>query len=202
MTRTRTLAVSAVAAVAALTLVGAGAVAGASAVSARSSAAAATDGDSLSSAFTALAFGDDETQPGQRQGFPGMGGMHDRMHRGDGMGRRGADRMLHGEVVVKDKDGQPMTVALQRGEVTKVTSDSVTARSEDGYERTWRLTGETVYRAFRAEAGKADVVVGADVRLMGTVSGDQATARLVGIPPADAGSDGGGSGSTGATSTA
>ncbi|HYN75361.1 MAG TPA: hypothetical protein VEV13_04115, partial [Candidatus Limnocylindria bacterium] len=96
-----------------------------------------------------------------------------------------------------------VTFALQRGEVTKVTSDSVTVRSEDGYERTWSLTGETVYRSFRSEAGKADVTVGAEVRLMGPVAGDQATARVVGIPPADAGSaEGDGSDSAGTTSTA
>ena len=80
-----------------------------------------------------------------------------------------ADRFMHGEVVLKDKDGKPVTVALQRGVVTAVDDSSVTVKSEDGYSRTWALTGDTAYRSFRDKAAKSDVKVGATVRLAGPV---------------------------------
>lgn len=180
MSRTRTLVVAAIAASA---LLGAGAVMGASAVTARGGAGSpSTSPDSLE----ALAYdgalgvlGDDPSAVGT-----GPGGMGDRMgprHRFHGPM---VDRFLHGEVVIKGKDDQPVTVALQRGAVTAVDGDSVTVKSEDGYERTWALTSDTTYRSFRDKGSKADVKVGVTVRLAGPVDGGNATARIVGIPPA------------------
>ena len=59
----------------------------------------------------------------------------------------------------------------------------MTVKSEDGYSRTWALTDETVYRNGRDKASKADVKVGATVRVAGPVVSGNATARIVGIPP-------------------
>lgn len=187
MSRTRTLVVAAIAASA---LLGAGAVLGASAVTAggrgpttHSPGVGALDSMAYESALGML--GDDGS-------VSGPGGTGDRLgprHRFD---RRMADRFMHGEVVVKGKDDAPVTIAMQRGEVTAVDGDSVTVKSEDGYERTWALTAETVYRSFRDKAAKADVKVGTTVRLAGPVTGGTATARIVGIPPTGDGSGKGG----------
>lgn len=44
---------------------------------------------------------------------------------------------LHGEAVVKTKDGGTQTVAVQRGEVTAIDGDSMTVKSTDGFTMTW-----------------------------------------------------------------
>jgi hypothetical protein len=179
MSRTRTLIVAALAATA---LVGAGAVIGASATTAGGTGSGnpSTSADSLDAMALDTALGSLSDDPG---GTPD-GRMGDRMgprHRfGGGM----VDRLLHGEVVLKGKDGKPVTVAVQTGEVTGVTADSVTVKSEDGYSRTWTLNGDTVYRSLRDKASKSDVKVGTTVRLAGPVTNGQATAKIVGIPPA------------------
>ena len=58
-----------------------------------------------------------------------------------GPGAAGPQR-LHGEAVVKTKDGGTKTVAVQRGEVTAIDGDSVTVKSTDGFTLTWTFGDE------------------------------------------------------------
>ncbi len=174
MSHTRTLLVAAIAAIA---LVGAGAAFGASTTTASGSGALDTGQNFEALAFEGLLNTDD----------PAIGtadGSADRKGPGQRFRYRGGEWMLHGEVVVKGKDGAPLTVALQRGTVSAIDRDSVTVKSEDGYERTWTLTTDTRYRSAKAKAGKDGVEVGVIVRLAGPVTDGTATARVVGIPPA------------------
>ena len=131
MSRTRTLVLATVAAIA---LVGGGAV---SAPRPPTPAARPTSGDALDAlaydtALTAL--GDD---PAASPGGGREGGIGQRMGQRHPLAEPRADRFLHGELVIKGKDGKPVTVALQRGVVTAVDASSVTVKSEDGYSRTW-----------------------------------------------------------------
>ena len=69
-----------------------------------------------------------------------------------GLGHRGQFGLggaLHGEFVVKKEGGAYQTVATQRGEVTAVSKDSITVKSEDGYSRTYAITEDTLVNAAR-----------------------------------------------------
>lgn len=107
----------------------------------------------------------DETKPG-RPG--GLGGKH---------GFMGAGRALHGEFVVPKEGGGYQTVATQRGDVTAVSAESITVKSEDGYSRTYTLTEDTLVNA--ARDGIADVKTGNKVHVSAIVDGDKATAVSV-----------------------
>ena len=82
----------------------------------------------------------------------GMGGM---------MGGPLLGAPLHGSYVVEDPDGGYQTVLSQRGEVTAVSSSSLTVRSADGFTTTYRLTGDTT--VLSGPDGTDDVEDGADV---------------------------------------
>jgi hypothetical protein len=94
------------------------------------------------------------------------------------LGPFGLGGALHGEHVVKQADGDGYeTIAFQRGEVTEVSNDSLTVKSEDGFTRTYAVTGETFVGA--AREGIDSVEVGDEVAVQATVSGDKATASVV-----------------------
>jgi hypothetical protein len=82
----------------------------------------------------------------------GMGGM---------MGGALLGAPLHGSYVVEDPDGGYRTVLSQHGEVTAVSSTSLTVRSEDGFTTTYRLTDDTT--VLSGPDGTDDVEDGADV---------------------------------------
>ncbi|MBK5305593.1 MAG: hypothetical protein JJD92_02785 [Frankiaceae bacterium] len=104
-----------------------------------------------------------------------LGGGHGpRGDKGMGMGPGGA---LHGEFVVPDGNGGYRTVRTQRGDVTAVSSTSLTVKSEDGYTKTYVLTPSTVVVAGRDGIGT--VKKGETVAVMATVSGGTATANHV-----------------------
>ncbi len=65
-----------------------------------------------------------------------------------------ARRVLHGEFVVKGKDGKYETLASQRGSVTAVSATSITLRSADGFTATYAVDGST---RIRKEGKKADI---------------------------------------------
>jgi hypothetical protein len=100
-------------------------------------------------------------------GRPGRGGHGP----GQFFGQGGA---LHGEFVVKKDGGGYQTVATQRGEVTAVSKDSITLKSEDGYSRTYTLTEDTLVNA--ARDGIGDVKVGNTVGVSAVVADSKATA--------------------------
>lgn len=84
---------------------------------------------------------------------------------------------LHGEFVVPKDGGGYQTVATQRGEVTAVSKDSITVKSEDGYSRTYSLTEDTLVNA--ARDGIDDVKVGNTVQVTAVVADGKATASSV-----------------------
>ena len=84
---------------------------------------------------------------------------------------------LHGEFVVKKDGGGYQTVATQTGEVTAVSKDSITVKSEDGYSRTYTLTEDTLVNA--ARDGIDDVKTGNTVTVSAIVADGKATASSV-----------------------
>ncbi|WP_436497916.1 hypothetical protein [Actinokineospora sp. HUAS TT18] len=95
-------------------------------------------------------------------GGPGMGGPN-----GGGRGLMGA---LHGEFVVSDGNGGYTTKLTQTGEVTEVSDSAITAKSVDGYTKTYTIDADTV---------RAAVEAGDTVTVIATPSGDSATADSV-----------------------
>jgi len=85
-------------------------------------------------------------------GGPGMLGM--------------AGGAIHGELVVPDGNGGYQTVVVQRGTASKVGSDSITVKSEDGYTQTYDVPADTGVGALREGLGSikdgANVVVMAE----------------------------------------
>jgi hypothetical protein len=103
--------------------------------------------------------------------------------RGDRDRKRGLLRRntLHGEVVVRTKDGN-RTVVVQRGTVTAITDTSVTVKSTDGFTLTWTYGDKLRVVEHRATVQPKDVAVGAAVGIAGAKDGDKAVARLIVIP--------------------
>jgi hypothetical protein len=92
-------------------------------------------------------------------------------------GQFGFGAALHGEFVVKKDDGTYQTVATQRGEVTAVSKESITVKSEDGYSRTYTITEDTLVNA--ARDGIDDVKTGNTVWVSAVVADGKATATSV-----------------------
>jgi len=107
-------------------------------------------------------------------GKPGKGMGHGPGGPGQFFGQGGA---LHGEFVVKKDGGGYQTVATQRGEVTAVSKDSITLKSEDGYSRTYTLTADTLVNA--ARDGIGDVKTGNTVVITALVADGKATATTL-----------------------
>jgi hypothetical protein len=76
---------------------------------------------------------------------------------------------LHGSYVVEDPDGGYRTVLTQRGKVTSVSGTSLTVRSADGFEATYRLTDDT--SVLSGTDGTDDIAKGADVAVTGLRDG-------------------------------
>lgn len=81
---------------------------------------------------------------------------------------------LHGEFVVPKSGGGYQTVDTQQGKVTAVSKDSITVRSDDGFTKTYAVSGDTMVNADRDGIGA--VKNGDDVAVSATVSGNKATA--------------------------
>ncbi|HEV2087616.1 MAG TPA: hypothetical protein VGR21_04830 [Cryptosporangiaceae bacterium] len=96
-----------------------------------------------------------------------------------------AKRVLHGEAVVKKKEGGFVTIVRQRGTVTAVDADSVTIRSEDGYSATYTLNGDTNVRVDRKEGKVSDLKNGQNVGLVAVKEGGTVTARMVTVRTRD-----------------
>ncbi|HWD83071.1 MAG TPA: hypothetical protein VG497_29430 [Kribbella sp.] len=114
------------------------------------------------------------SQPNQSQkpgGGPGHGGF------GGFRGEFGLGGALHGEFVVQKDGGGYQTIAVQRGEVTAVSKDSLTVKSADGYSRTYTLTSDTMVNA--ARDGIGDVKTGNTVNVSAIVTDGKATATRV-----------------------
>jgi hypothetical protein len=106
----------------------------------------------------------------QEPGGPGKGGFG---HRGE-FGVGGA---LHGEFVVPKDGGGYQTIATQQGEVTAVSKDSITVRSEDGYSRTYTVAAETLVNS--ARDGISSIKTGSKVSVSAVVANNTATATTI-----------------------
>jgi hypothetical protein len=87
-------------------------------------------------------------------------------------------RGMHGEWVVKGKDGKPTTLVSIRGQVTAVGPTSVTVKAEDGFTATFTANSDTKVKGADVDSIK-DVKVGAKGAVVGVKSGNTDTARLV-----------------------
>lgn len=87
-------------------------------------------------------------------------------------------RGLHGEWVVKGKDGKPVTLVSIRGSVTAVGPTSVTVKAEDGYTATFTANADTKVRGADVDA-ISDVKVGVTGVVVGVKNGTTTTARTV-----------------------
>ena len=107
---------------------------------------------------------------------------------GDGWRKRNRARVmlrrgtLHGEAVVRTRDGGTKTVVVQRGTVTAIDATSVTVRSTDGFVMTWRFGDRMRVVQRRATVEPDQVKVGTQLGVAGTRDGDRNVARLILIP--------------------
>jgi hypothetical protein len=90
--------------------------------------------------------------------------------------------VLQGEAVVRDKDGNNVTVAVQRGIVTAIDANSVTVKSSDGFTWTWTFHAELRVIEKRAAIQPSEIKAGATIALAGPKSGEQPQARLIVLP--------------------
>src|SRR5215469_4989905 len=81
---------------------------------------------------------------------------------------------LHGEFVVGKSGGGYETVDVQNGQVTAVSTTSITLKSADGFTKSYAVTGSTLVDAQRDGIGS--VKVGNQASVQATVSGSTATA--------------------------
>jgi hypothetical protein len=108
----------------------------------------------------------------ERRGKPGW---FPRGRFGAGIGRG----MLHGEFVVKGEDGKIVTMVTQHGNVTAVSGNSVTLRSEDGFTGTYAVGSDTRVRVGGGPGAISGVKAGNEAWVVAKKSGDTSTATLL-----------------------
>ncbi|MEU5720861.1 hypothetical protein [Micromonospora sp. NPDC047738] len=89
---------------------------------------------------------------------------------------------LHGEVVVRTKDGGTKTIAVQRGQVTAIDERSMTVKSTDGFTMTWTFGDKLRVVERRTTVRSSDIKVGTTVGVAGAKDGDGGSARLIVVP--------------------
>ena len=114
----------------------------------------------------------DATQQGPGGGMGGGPGGSGGTGGGPGGGL--TSQALHGEYVVSDGNGGYTTELLQNGEVTAVSDTSITAKSDDGYTKTYTIDSDTVVG--NGSADLSSIATGDEVTIVATESGDTATA--------------------------
>ncbi|WP_439382309.1 hypothetical protein [Amycolatopsis lexingtonensis] len=98
----------------------------------------------------------------------GPGGMNG-MTGGPGGMTGGLGSALHGEYVSSDGNGGYVTKIMQTGEVTELSATSLTAKSDDGFSKTYTITS----------AQATGLATGDTITVVATESGDAATATSV-----------------------
>ena len=89
----------------------------------------------------------------------------------------GGSGMLHGQFVIAKSGGGYQTVDVQDGQVTAVSTTSITLKSSDGFTKTYVVTSSTTVDAQRDGIGS--VKVGNQASVFATVSGSTVTATNV-----------------------
>jgi hypothetical protein len=113
--------------------------------------------------------------PAPSPGPPGPG-FH-RFGGGLGFGFGGLFGALHGQLVVAKPGGGYQTVDVQTGQVTAVSTTSITLKSSDGFTKSYAVTSSTLVDAQRDGIGS--VKVGNQATMLATVSGSSATATSI-----------------------
>jgi hypothetical protein len=85
---------------------------------------------------------------------------------------------LHGEVVVKAKDGTK-TIDFQRGTVTAIDDKTVTVKSTDGFTQTWTFGNPIKVVERRTTVQPSAIKVGAEIGVVGTKDGGTTTAHRI-----------------------
>lgn len=138
------------------------------------------------STASATAERDDDDQNGHGKGRAkrdkrarggGKAHPHGAAHSGKRLLRGGPHAPLHGEFVVAAGGGKFHTVVVQRGEVTAVSASSIRLKSEDGFSRTYAVTGETRVKA--RGGGITSVVKGTWASVVALRQGEVFAAQLV-----------------------
>jgi hypothetical protein len=96
---------------------------------------------------------------------------------GGGFGFGGLFGALHGQLVVTKPGGGYQTVDVQTGQVTAVSTTSITLKSADGFTKSYVITSSTIVDAQRDGIGS--VKVGNQATMVATVSGSTATATSI-----------------------
>jgi hypothetical protein len=91
-------------------------------------------------------FGPDQKQRNRGQGMPMNPGQMPGLRGMGGLGLLGANGSAHGEVTTPGGNGQSQTLVFQAGDVTAVSSSSVTLKSADGFTQTYPVTSDTRVR--------------------------------------------------------
>ena len=105
---------------------------------------------------------------------PGPPGYH---RFGGGFGFGGLFGALHGQLVVAKPGGGYQTVDVQTGQVTAVSTTSITLKSTDGFTKSYVVTSSTLVDAQRDGIGS--VKIGNQATMLATVSGSIATATSI-----------------------
>jgi hypothetical protein len=103
--------------------------------------------------------------------------------------------ILHSEAVTSDGNGGYVTHLTQVGKIESVDADNLTVVSDDGYKRAWKRTSDTVVGGANWSVTKNDdgswtvrkateeLASGQQVLVIGTLSGDEATAQRIAAQP-------------------
>jgi len=116
------------------------------------------------------------TNPTPSPGVPGSAGPATPRHRFGPLFGLGGNLFgaLHGEFVIGKSGGGYETVDVQNGQVTAVSSTSITLKSADGFTKSYVVSSSTLVDAQRDGIGS--VKVGNQASVQATVSGSTATA--------------------------
>jgi hypothetical protein len=92
-----------------------------------------------------------------------------------------AQHLEHGSATMQTKNGD-VTIDVQRGTITAISSTSMTVKSADGFTLTWTFGPKMRVLENRATIQPTDVKAGETVGVAGERNGSTETARLVVIP--------------------
>jgi hypothetical protein len=107
---------------------------------------------------------------------PWHGPTHGEPHGGLGS-KDGFGRVLHGQFVTAKEGGGYQTIDVQQGQVTAVSSTSITVKSQDGFTQSYAVTADTQVAA--QKQGISSIKAGDTVALRATVEGGTATATHI-----------------------
>ena len=103
--------------------------------------------------------------------------------------------VLHSETVLSDGDGGYITHLTQMGKIESIDSDRLTVVSDDGYERSWSRTSDTVVGgggwsvsenadgSYTVKKDTDELSEGDQVVVVGTLEDDVATAEKIAARP-------------------